>query len=523
MASDSQTDDTKKTKRVRKKRLYAAIMNQMEFYFSDANLTRDKYLRSLMEKDKFIPLSEFVKFARIRSLSASLDDLVHALSGSQFLQLSSDGSAVCRRSPFVFKEDAELCTIYVESIPRSSGREALRRTFSAYGTVDSISLPTHRATGHHRGFGFVQFRTPNMANNALYAFGALGRRMPSEHYPEYLTAVEPAPDDTEPLEEGGEGDGEEVELAPVDPPPAAAPDLTSRPGKRKLSTDSSSRDAPMKMTRFADTPESEKDSTQNTGAAQTTGATATGSASATPADTDNSNFSEGAADGTTSCSEPHREDASLATSLLTERTDDTDLSGGERRARRHRRTRRGRKAPLNETEDTRLLGLQIMPLSEWSRFKEQYRALQKENMSEIKRALQEQNANRPRNPPARPVGVAPQFVPGTVVRFSADRPAAASDKQLISALKSRPGVQYVELGADSEPSYLRMESAAAAAACLKDPELRDAAVLTGGDEENYWRRLREERSATRSRRHRSKERGRDRLLRRLRTSEQLES
>ncbi|KAF0291798.1 La-related protein 7 [Amphibalanus amphitrite] len=455
MASDIQTDhDTKKTKRVRKKRLYAAIMNQMEFYFSDANLTRDKYLRSLMEKDKFIPLSEFFKFARIRSLSASLDDLVHALSGSQFLQLSPDGSAVCRRSPFVFKEDAELCTIYVESIPRSSGREALRRTFSAYGTVDSISLPTHRATGHHRGFGFVQFRTPNMANNALYVRN----------------------------------------------------------------------NAPMKMTRFADTPESEKDSTQNTGATQTTGAAAaTGSASATPADTDNSNFSEGAADGTTSCSEPHREDASLATSLLTERTDDTDLSGGERRARRHRRTRRGRKAPLNETEDTRLLGLQIMPLSEWSRFKEQYRALQKENMSEIKRALQEQNATRPRNPPARPVGVAPQFVPGTVVRFSADRPATASDKQLISSLKSRPGVQYVELGADSEPSYLRMESAAAAAACLKDPELRDATVLTGGDEEKYWRRLQEERSATRSRRHRSKERGRDRLLRRLRTSEQLES
>ncbi|KAF0294133.1 hypothetical protein FJT64_008171 [Amphibalanus amphitrite] len=124
---------------------------------------------------------------------------------------------------------------------------------------------------------------------------------------------------------------------------------------------------------------------------------------------------------------------------------------------------------------------------------------------------------------ARPVGVAPQFVPGSVVRFSADRPAAASDKQIISSLKSRPGVQYVELGADSEPSYLRMESAAAAAACLKDPELRDATVLTGGDEENYWRRLQEERSATRSRRHRSKERGRDRLLRRLRTSEQLES
>ena len=112
----------------------------------------------------------------------------------------------------------------------------------------------------------------------------------------------------------------------------------------------------MKMTRFADTPES--------GGATPTAAAAApaGSASATPADTDNSNLSEGAADGTTSCSEPHREDASLATSLLTERTDDTDLSAGERRVRRHRRTRRGHKTAHTETEDTRLLGLQIMPL-----------------------------------------------------------------------------------------------------------------------------------------------------------------
>ena len=74
------------------------------------------------------------------------------------------------------------------------------------------------------------------------AFGALGRRMPSEHYPEYLSAVEPAADGAPDAGEEAEG----MEAAPADPPPAAAsaaaaPGLASRPGKRKLSTDSSSR------------------------------------------------------------------------------------------------------------------------------------------------------------------------------------------------------------------------------------------------------------------------------------------
>ena len=60
-----------------------------------------------------IPLSEFLKFAQIRALSATSEDLVHALSASQFLQLSTDGTALCRLPPFVLKADAELCTIYV--------------------------------------------------------------------------------------------------------------------------------------------------------------------------------------------------------------------------------------------------------------------------------------------------------------------------------------------------------------------------------------------------------------------------
>ena len=37
----------------------------------------------------------------------------------------------------------------------------------------------------------------------------------------------------------------------------------------------------------------------------------------------------------------------------------------------------------------------------------------------------------------------------------------------------------MELGPGSEPSFLRLESAGAAAACLADPELKDATVLTG--------------------------------------------
>ncbi|XP_037077706.1 la-related protein 7-like [Pollicipes pollicipes] len=493
-------------KRVRKKRLYSMILNQIEFYFSNSSLTRDKYLQSLLKKDRFIPILEFMTFNKIKALTSNKDDIVQALSTSQFLQLSPDGSAVCRRSHFTLKGEAELCTIYVESIPRTTGVDALRRTFSAYGTIDYVSAPLHRATGRHRGFGFVEFRTPNMAHNALQAFGALGRRMPSEHYPEYLTSPDEAADGSSGVQ------GEAATRRPATPRASGEADHASRLGKRKLSTDSSSRDAPMKVTRFAETPESEDISQCPADGASHTTSHFEGSTTATPADTENSNFSESHADGTTSCSEPHREDASHGTSLLTEQTDDTDLSDQKRRKRR--RTRRGRKPHLLETEDTELLGIQIMPLSEWSRYREQYRALQKDNMAAIKRSLREGAAPPTSADQGRPASVPPLFVASTVVRFTPVR-AGATDKQLIDTLRQRPGVLYVELCAEGGLGYLRFDSAAAAASCLTS-DLKDPCLLRGEEEESYWRRLWTERELTRGRRQRRPaERGRDKLLRRL--------
>lgn len=37
--------------RHRKKQLYTSILKQMEFYFSDSNLTKDRFLSQLIEQD----------------------------------------------------------------------------------------------------------------------------------------------------------------------------------------------------------------------------------------------------------------------------------------------------------------------------------------------------------------------------------------------------------------------------------------------------------------------------------------
>ena len=49
-----------------------------------------------------------------------------------------------------------MTNIYVGNLPFSTSEDEVRDLFSAYGTVDNVSLIADRETGRLRGFGFVE-------------------------------------------------------------------------------------------------------------------------------------------------------------------------------------------------------------------------------------------------------------------------------------------------------------------------------------------------------------------------------
>ena len=70
--------------------------------------------------------------------------------------------------------------IFVGNLSFSSGEDAVRGLFEAYGTVDRVSIITDRETGRSRGFSFVEM--PNdeeaeRANNALNGTDFGGRKL----------------------------------------------------------------------------------------------------------------------------------------------------------------------------------------------------------------------------------------------------------------------------------------------------------------------------------------------------------
>lgn len=148
------------------------IRKQAEFYFSDANLRKDHFLRSQIEKDEggFVQLALLMTFNRLRALGCKRRGMLAAiLKSSTTLELSEDCSGVRRRTPLQLDVNTVPLTIYAEGLPLTFSLDDLARFFAQYGKVGRLDMPHHRETKEPRGFCFVEYATEKEALGAVTA------------------------------------------------------------------------------------------------------------------------------------------------------------------------------------------------------------------------------------------------------------------------------------------------------------------------------------------------------------------
>lgn len=124
--------------------LRAKIIKQVEYYFSDENLSNDKFLLKQIKKDKagFVSISLIGSFRKMKKITEDVSLIAEALKESSQLLVSADGKKVKRLHPLPLNEtkDPKSCTIVVENLPEDHSIENIQKIFGQVGSIKSITI-----------------------------------------------------------------------------------------------------------------------------------------------------------------------------------------------------------------------------------------------------------------------------------------------------------------------------------------------------------------------------------------------
>ena len=150
------------------------IAKQIEYYFSDANLIKDKFMLEQLEKNNnSVKLSVLATFVRLAQLTKSEDVMVEALKDheSEFMELNKEEMSIRRKKPLPDKEEykkqLDLRTVHIAGFPDSVSFEDLNRFCARYGEVESLSMRQHYKTKQFKGCIHVSFKTEAEAKKVL--------------------------------------------------------------------------------------------------------------------------------------------------------------------------------------------------------------------------------------------------------------------------------------------------------------------------------------------------------------------
>ncbi|XP_075476987.1 la-related protein 6A-like isoform X1 [Primulina tabacum] len=126
--------------------LRCKIIKQVEYYFSDENLPKDKFLlKYVTRKDGYgifylpVPIGVIASFRKMKNLTRDMSLIVAALKESSLVVVSSNGKKVKRLHPLPVK-DPMVCTILVENLPEDHSVENLYRVFGEAGKINNITI-----------------------------------------------------------------------------------------------------------------------------------------------------------------------------------------------------------------------------------------------------------------------------------------------------------------------------------------------------------------------------------------------
>lgn len=157
------------------------LVRQIEYYFGDINLPKDKFLQEQVKlEDGWIPLEVMLRFQRLAQLSKNPATIVSFLkTDSKLIEVNEDGTKI-RRSPDhplpdmneEWHKARNERTVYCKGFPQSEqDMNCYLKFFDQYGPVDNIHLRRYQEkpskTYKFKGTAYILFETKELAEKFL--------------------------------------------------------------------------------------------------------------------------------------------------------------------------------------------------------------------------------------------------------------------------------------------------------------------------------------------------------------------
>ncbi|VDN39175.1 unnamed protein product [Gongylonema pulchrum] len=152
--------------------LQKKIIEQVEYYFGDINLPRDRFLQEELKKDSgWISLETMLKFNRLSRISSEIDVIAEALKHSKLMEVFEDGSKI-RRNPekplpdnsLEYWQIVKLRTVYIKGFEQDTKLDEIMNFVKQYGKVENVMMRRLKTgTRAFKGSVFVTFRDQSAA------------------------------------------------------------------------------------------------------------------------------------------------------------------------------------------------------------------------------------------------------------------------------------------------------------------------------------------------------------------------
>ncbi|XP_008292474.1 la-related protein 7 [Stegastes partitus] len=528
--SSSKNKEIEKKKRSRVKQLLGDVKKQVEFWFGDVNLHKDRFLKKLIDEsdDGYVDISVLASFNRMKKLTTDTKLIARALKNSSVVEVNLEGNKVRRQLPVGdLPVDVDSRTVYVELLPKDVSHSWIERVFTKCGNVVYVSIPRYKSSGDSKGFAFVEFEKEEQARKAIEMLnnppedaprkpGIFPKTKSRKHIS--LPADHPPGEEEEKKKrkKKKKKEGATVQLpAGEAKEQAMEAEPSEQKRKRSVSGDldpevTNSQKAPGKL--------SEKKRRRSH--------TAEASDSDVPSKIRKTSESESGGKekvAVTSLS-PSQSDSQRDTEKGKENGDDSTVKAKRKRKKKH-------KEKLKIGEE--VIPLRVLSKKQWLHLKEEYLTLQKSSMSSLKKCMikmdhrdhksrmetddQPQDGNVDKsNTSEKATKPGPQFTSGVIVKLTHSK--ALPERKIIKDVLSRISpVAYVDILDGDTEGHIRFHSPEEAKAVsdakaeLQKEHSWKLEILSGDHEQRYWQKILVDRQVKLNR-PREKKRGTEKLI-----------